>query len=90
MLHDPQAAAVLVCDGMWKDIALADLAAVTRARKVLTMSTREVDVVKGLAIGVVPGASRDEIVINVGAATAEGVKFDAGLMQLARKVGASR
>ena len=87
-LHDPHAAAVVVCDGVLNDIGLADLAALTRARKVLTLSTREAEVVKGLAVGVVHGSSRDEIVINLAAATAEGVKFDAGLLQLARSVGA--
>jgi len=78
---------LVVCDGVLDDIALADLAALTRARKVLTLSTREAEVVKGLAVGVVHGSSRDEIVINLPAATAEGVKFDAGLLQLARSVG---
>jgi hypothetical protein len=33
---------------------------------------------------------RDGIVVNLAAATAEGVQFDAGLLQLARKVGATR
>ena len=87
-LHDPHAAALVVCDGLSKEIGLDDLAALTRARKVLTLSTRETEVVKGLAVGIVPGSSRDEIVINLAAATAEGVKFDAGLLQLARSVGA--
>jgi len=34
----------------------------------------------------VPGKQRDEIVVNLAAARAEGVKFDAGLLQLAREV----
>jgi len=59
---------------------------VTRANKVLSFSTREREVVKGLAVGIVPGQTRDEIVVNVRAATAEGAKFDAGLLQLARSV----
>jgi hypothetical protein len=85
-LHDLHAVALLACDGLARAIAVGDLAAVTRANKVLSFSTREREVVKGLAVGVVPGSSRDEIVVNVRAAAAEGVKFDAGLLQLARSV----
>jgi len=85
-LTDAHAAAVLVCEGLARTIALDDLAALTRAHKVLSFSTREPEVVKGLAVGIVPGTSRDEIVVNLRAAAAEGAKFDAGLLQLARTV----
>jgi len=67
-----------------------ELSAVTRANSVLSFSTRESDVVNGLAVGIIPGTPRDEIVVNVEAAAAEGVKFDAGLLQLARKVEVAR
>ncbi len=89
-LHDLRAAALVSCDGLGKAIAVPELAAVTRANSVLSFSTRESDVVKGLAVGIVPGTTRDEIVVNLDAAAAEGVKFDAGLLQLARKVEAAR
>ncbi|HEX3762846.1 MAG TPA: YfiR family protein [Kofleriaceae bacterium] len=85
-LQGAHAAALVVCDGLTRSIPVGELAAVTRARKVLSFSTREPEVVKGLAIGVVTGAKRDEIVVNLTAVTAEGVKFDAGLLQLARTV----
>jgi hypothetical protein len=88
-LHDLHAVALFACDGLAKAIAVGDLATVTRANKVLSFSTREREVVKGLAVGVVPGSQRDEIVVNVRAAAAEGVKFDAGLLQLARSVEAA-
>jgi YfiR/HmsC-like len=86
MLHDLHAVGLVACDGLAKAIAIEDLAALTRANKVLSFSTREREVVKGLAVGIVPGTTRDEIVVNLAAATAEGVKFDAGLLQLARTV----
>jgi YfiR/HmsC-like len=79
-------AALLACDGLLKQIAGAKLASLTRTRKVMSFATREADIVAGLTVGVVAGKSRDEIVVNVAAATAEGVKFDAGLLQLARSI----
>jgi hypothetical protein len=85
-LQDQRTAALVTCEGLTKAIAIADLTALTRAYKALSFSTREAEVVNGIAIGVVPGAERDELVVNVAAATAEGVKFDAGLLQLARTV----
>jgi hypothetical protein len=85
-LADQRTAAVLACSGLVKAIGIADLTALTRAHKALSFSTREAEVVSGIAIGVVPGAERDELVVNLPAATAEGVKFDAGLLQLARTV----
>jgi hypothetical protein len=88
-LRDLHAAALVSCDGLGKAIPVPELAAITRAHSVLSFSTRESDVVKGLAVGIVPGNPRDEIVVNVEAAAAEGVKFDAGLLQLARKVEAA-
>jgi hypothetical protein len=89
VLHDLHAVALFACDGLAKAIAVGDLATVTRANKVLSFSTREREVVKGLAVGIVPGAQRDEIVVNLRAATAEGARFDAGLLQLARSVEAT-
>lgn len=86
VLETLRPAALIACDGLLAKISGAKLAALTRARKVMSFSTREADVVAGVSVGVVAGKTRDEIVVNVGAATAEGVKFDAGLLQLARSV----
>ncbi len=77
---------MIACDGLSAKLGMGQLAALTRSHDVLSITTREADVVKGLALGVVPGKTRDEIVVNVRAAAAEGVKFDAGLLQLARTV----
>ena len=89
-LRELRAAALVACDGLGGAIAVPELSAVTRANSVLSFSTRESDVVNGLAVGIIPGTPRDEIVVNVEAAAAEGVKFDAGLLQLARKVEVAR
>ena len=86
LMRDLHPAAIVACDGLARRIATADLAKLSRARHVLTFTTREVDVVRGLGVGVVPGNERDEIVVNLYAVAAEGVKFDAGLLQLARTV----
>ncbi|MEJ7602954.1 MAG: YfiR family protein [Kofleriaceae bacterium] len=74
-------------------IVVSDIAAelpairkVSRARDMLTLSQREQAVRDGLAVGLVAGAERAEIVINVEAAREEGVRFGAGLLQLARLV----
>lgn len=86
-LKELDATALIACDGL----PVADLAKLTRAHKVLSFAMREDDVVAGLSVAIVPGRDpdkpRDEIVVNARAAAAEGVKFDAGLMQLARTVG---
>jgi hypothetical protein len=78
-------------------IMLTDLVAeteavcrVTRARKALTFSQRESAVRSGVAVGIVPGEDKREIVISVTAAREEGARFDAGLLQLARLVDGAR
>lgn len=65
---------------------LAALRAAARARHVLTISLRESDVARGLSVGIVAARERDQIVINLEASRAEGVRFGAGLLQLARLV----
>jgi hypothetical protein len=84
-----RSAAVLACDGVTRTLALGTLAKLTRGHHVLSMSTRESDVAAGLSVAIVSGKQRDEIVVNAGAAQAEGVKFDAGLLQLAREARAT-
>ena len=87
-LKDLDVTALIACEGL----PVPELAKLTRAHKVLSFAMREDDVVAGLSVAIVPGKDpdkpRDEIVVNPRAAAAEGVKFDAGLMQLARAVGA--
>jgi len=86
-LKDLDPTALIACEGL----PIPDIAKLTRAHKVLSFAMREDDVVAGLSVGIVPSKDsdkpRDEIVVNPRAAAAEGVKFDAGLMQLARAVG---
>ncbi|GEM_PF-1997658 len=79
---------VIVVDDLGNRLAALKTAA--RARRVLTISLREADVTKGLSVGIVAGREREQIVINVEASRAEGVKFGAGLLQLARLVEAKR
>jgi len=81
-----RSAAVVACDGLARRIGTATFTRLTRARRVLSISTYEADVASGLSVAVVRGKQRDEIVVNLRAAQAEGVKFDAGLLQLAREV----
>ena len=87
-LKELDVTALIACEGL----PIGDVAKLTRAHKVLSFAMREDDVVAGLSVAIVPGKDpdkpRDEIVVNPRAAAAEGVKFDAGLMQLARAVGA--
>jgi hypothetical protein len=83
-------AALIACDGIAKRIAIDDIAKATRANHVLSFTTRAGEVEQGLAVGIVPGKEHDEIVVNMTAAAAEGVKFDAGLLQLARTVRGSQ
>jgi hypothetical protein len=83
-LADLDPAAVILCAGLVH--AIADIRTATRSHKVLSFSRAEADARSGLAVAVVSGDKRDEIVINLRAARAEGVKFDAGLLQLARLV----
>lgn len=83
-LAEHRPAAVIVGEGIAS--ATVELRRATRAARALTFSVREPDVRAGLAIGLVPARERDEIVINLEAARAEGAKLSAGLLQLARLV----
>jgi len=90
-LTDMEPTALITCEGLARKLSVPALASLTRAHKVLSFASREDDVAAGLSVAIVsghdPDQHRDEIVVNPRAAAAEGVKFDAGLMQLARKVG---
>jgi hypothetical protein len=85
-LADLKPAALIVCDGLAGRLSIEDVAKATRANHVLSFTTRAGEVERGLSVGIVPGKEHDEIVVNMTAAAAEGVKFDAGLLQLARTV----
>jgi len=84
--HAP--AAVIVASDLIGE--LPAIRKVTRARDVLTMTQREQSVRDGLSVGLVAGEERAEIVINIEAAREEGVRFGAGLLQLARLVDEGR
>jgi len=82
-----RSAAMVTCDALTRTLAVSTIAKLTRGRHVLSFSTREADVAAGLAVALaIVQGKRDEIVVNLAAAQAEGVKFDAGLLQLAREV----
>lgn len=68
---------------------LAVVSDIGRARDILTVSLHEADVERGISVGVVQAGERNEILINIEAARAEGVRFGAGLLQLARIVDGS-
>lgn len=90
-LRELEVTALITCDGLARTLPVPALAKLTRAHKVLSFAMREDDVAAGLSVAIVSGRDpdqrRDEIVVNPRAAAAEGVKFDAGLMQLARTTG---
>ena len=81
-------AAIFVCPGL--DRELGSISAATRRARVLTLSTSEPDATRGLSVAIVRRDGKDRIIINVRAARAEGARFDAGLLQLATIVGATR
>jgi hypothetical protein len=84
MVAKQHPAAMIVTEGL--GAGAERLRQVARTRQVITVSVREAEVRDGYAIGLIAGDQRDEIVINLEAARAEGARFDAGLLQLARFV----
>jgi hypothetical protein len=81
-------AAAWVCDALAPQAA--ELARVTAARKVLSMTGSRTAVEAGLAIGVVPGPRRAVILVNPAAAKAEGADLDAALLGVAEIVEGKR
>jgi hypothetical protein len=77
-------AAMIVTEGLRGEASA--LRRVAGARQVIAISLREPEVREGYAIGLIAGDKRDEIAINLEAARAEGARFGAGLLQLARIV----
>lgn len=78
-------AVIVVCSGV--DRGLAAIRDVARAHKAMTFTTRESEVEAGFSVGLVAGERRDVIAINLEAARAEGVQFEAGLLKIARRIG---
>jgi hypothetical protein len=70
-----------VCSGL--DASLADIKAVARARKVLTVGSHEDHLRSGLAIGVFLIEGKNTILVNLEASRAEGVVFSPELLRLA-------
>jgi hypothetical protein len=84
-LRDAHPAAIVVCGGLSR--ALSELRDAARAHKAMTFTTRESEVEAGFSVGLVAGERRDVIAINLEAARAEGVQFEAGLLKIAKRVG---
>jgi YfiR/HmsC-like len=78
---------VVVVDDLGDQLAV--VSDIARARAILTVSLREADVARGISVGVVQAGERNEILINIEAARSQGVRFGAGLLQLARLVDGS-
>jgi uncharacterized protein DUF4154 len=74
-------AAIIVCPGLTDDVAA--ISALARAGTMLSFASSETELRLGLAVAIVPDDKRDRIIINLAASRAEGVKFDAVLLQLA-------
>ena len=75
---------VYVCSGL--DGSLADIKAVTRNRKVLTMASQEGHLQAGLSLGVFEINGRNTIIVNLEANREEGVAFGPELLRLATVV----
>lgn len=69
-----------VCGGL--EAHLADIAAIARARKVLTMASREAHLKQGLALGVFLVDDKNTIMVNIEASRQEGVAFGPELLRL--------
>ena len=65
---------------------VAKVRRVTRKHRALSFSANETDVRAGVAFGIVPTEDGHQIVVNREGALAEGAKFGAGLLQLARLI----
>ncbi len=79
--HAP--AAVIVAPDL--DARIPEIRTETRARHVVSISTERA-LRAGLSVAIVPRQERDEILINLEASRAEGARFAAGLLQLAKLV----
>ena len=85
VVREMRPAAIVVCGGLGPRLPAIRKAA--RTFKAMTFTTRAAEVEAGFAAGIISGERRDTIVVNVAAAQAEGVQFEAGLLQIAQRVG---
>jgi hypothetical protein len=76
--------ALYVCSGL--DANLADIKSVARARKVLTVGSRQEHLKLGLSLGVFDIDGKNTIVVNIEANREEGVAFGPELLRLATVV----
>jgi hypothetical protein len=83
-VKDGEIDTLYVCSGL--DGSLADIKAVARARKVLTMASQESHLKLGLSLGVFEIDGRNTIVVNLEANREEGVAFGPELLRLATVV----
>lgn len=75
---------LVVCDGLEPDLsAIKDF---SREKKLLTVATKEPFIQRGLSIGVFVDGDKHAIVVNLPAATQEGVTFSSDLLRLARVI----
>jgi hypothetical protein len=75
---------IYVCGGL--DANLADIKAVARARKALTMASQEAHLKLGLSLGVFDIGGRNTIIVNLEANREEGAAFGPELLRLATVV----
>jgi hypothetical protein len=75
---------LVVCEGLESDVA--NIKDFSREKKVLTVGTKEPLVQRGLAIGVFVEGEKHTIVVNLPAASAEGITFSSDLLRLARLI----
>lgn len=75
---------IYVCSGL--DGSLADIKAVARARKVLTLASQEAHLKLGLSLGIFEIDGRNTVVVNLEANREEGVAFGPELLRLATVV----
>jgi len=80
--------ALFACDGLEGEAAT--LARVAREGKVLTFSASRRMVEEGLAVAIVDRGDRAGLVVNQGAAAAQGADLDSALLALAELVSGSR
>lgn len=84
LIRDGGVDTLYVCSGL--DANLADIRLVARARKVLTLASREAHLKQGLSLGVFSIDGKNTIMVNLDASREEGVAFGPELLRLATVV----
>lgn len=83
-VHDLRPAAIIVCPGLERDVGT--IRTLARSASILSFGPTPAELTQGLSVAIVPDENRFKILINVAASRAEGVKFDAVLLELATAV----